>query len=341
MTGSGRIAGVLMLLTAAGSGLAQTTADMNVAPTVAGGGGGVVQMRDPNDPMVQAYATQQKKRVGLERDLKKIRFTYFRSGKNVELRQAGIMKLRQFNDPAAFPSLLEVFRNEGSDVRTAILDQLGSYGTDEADATLAWTGIFDHDKEIREAAQKRLAQRSQEAGFVSPRVKSVVAEGLRRENETQIASAAEMADILDLYEAIPMMISAQLGGGGSGGGSADDNDTGALAYIMVAKQQAFVSDLQPVVGDSAVAFDPTLSVVTEGVYLRVIDAYVVTYRADVHNALVRLSSRGMGHDTGPLGWDQHAWHDWYAGEFLPHRAEVEAEMQNKPAPQPATTSGPG
>jgi len=36
---------------------------------------------------------------------------------------------------------------------------------------------------------------------------------------------------------------------------------------------AFVSDLQPVVGNSAVAFDPTVSVITDGTFLRVIDAW--------------------------------------------------------------------
>lgn len=44
---------------------------------------------------------------------------------------------------------------------------------------------------------------------------------------------------------------------------------GQTANIYVATQTAFVSDLQPVVGDSAVGFDPTVAVVTEGVTLLV------------------------------------------------------------------------
>ncbi|MFG0284339.1 MAG: hypothetical protein ACF8R7_07940 [Phycisphaerales bacterium JB039] len=44
---------------------------------------------------------------------------------------------------------------------------------------------------------------------------------------------------------------------------------GQVANIYVATQVAFVSDLQPVVGDSAVGFDPTVSVVSEGVTLLV------------------------------------------------------------------------
>jgi type II secretory pathway component GspD/PulD (secretin) len=44
---------------------------------------------------------------------------------------------------------------------------------------------------------------------------------------------------------------------------------GQIANIYVATQIAFVSDLEPVVGDSAVGFNPTISVVTEGVTLLV------------------------------------------------------------------------
>lgn len=44
---------------------------------------------------------------------------------------------------------------------------------------------------------------------------------------------------------------------------------GQTANIYVATQTAFISDLMPVVGDSAVGFDPTVGVVTEGVTLLV------------------------------------------------------------------------
>jgi general secretion pathway protein D len=44
---------------------------------------------------------------------------------------------------------------------------------------------------------------------------------------------------------------------------------GQTSNIYVATQTAFVSDLNPVVGDSAVGFDPTVGVVTEGVTLLV------------------------------------------------------------------------
>jgi general secretion pathway protein D len=44
---------------------------------------------------------------------------------------------------------------------------------------------------------------------------------------------------------------------------------GQTAYVLVAVQQPYVSDLQPVVGTQAVAFDPTISTVNSGVMLQV------------------------------------------------------------------------
>src|SRR4029453_3343897 len=44
---------------------------------------------------------------------------------------------------------------------------------------------------------------------------------------------------------------------------------GQRAYVLVATTRAYVSDLQPSVGSSAVAFDPTISTVQSGVILDV------------------------------------------------------------------------
>jgi hypothetical protein len=82
------------------------------------------------------------------------------------------------------------------------------------------------------------------------------------------------------------------------------------------------------VGDSAVAFDPTISVITEGTILRVIDAVVVTYRYEVHNALVGLASQGWGRPTDHLGFDNAAWRKWYADEFVPYRKSLAAAEQS-------------
>lgn len=272
---------------------------------------------DLNDPAVKAWTARNKERVEMEKQLKKIRARHFGHMRNVEIRQVGISKLQDFTDPIIYPSLLELFRGEKDDVRGAVLDLLADQNRDEADATLAWAAVFEEDEAFRALAADRLLARADEVGEVPYRVKAAIAAGLRSKREREIAAAAELANVLNLVEAIPMLIQAQAAPTGTGAGGGGEGGEGALAYIIVGTQQAFVSDLEPVVGENAVGFDPELSVVTEGTILRVVDAVVITYRTEVHRALVALSSRAWGQSTAHLGWSPKAWRAWYRGEFLP------------------------
>src|SRR5690606_15471171 len=98
--------------------------------------------------------------------------------------------------------------------------------------------------------------------------------------------------------------SAQVTGrtGGTSLGRESDR-TGDVAFIAIGRQVAFVSDLTPVVSDSAVAFDPTIGVINEGTLVRVHDASVTIYREHIHASLVRLTSRASGRSTSQLGYD--------------------------------------
>jgi hypothetical protein len=334
----GRIVGVGLLVSAAGAGRAIAQGDMNFGATVSGRGGQplsdapawvISQIPDPDDPRVQEYARQQKARLQLEKELYKIRFQYIHNIKNQELRSVGIHKIREYTQPAIYESLLKIFGKEDSDVRKAVLEHLADQKNDMADTTIAWAAVFGKSQEFRAEAGTVLKQRikTAEDGTVQDvrnGIKSVVAEGLRSTDNDELTAAAGLAQQLKLIEAIPMLINAQIQGQTVGGGGGDTADT-SLAWILVGTQQAFVSDLTPVVGNSAVAFDPTVSVITEGTYLRVIDAAVVTYRVDVHNYLVSLSSEAWGQPTNRLGWDNQAWHDWYKKDFVPYLAKLDAE----------------
>jgi len=275
----------------------------------------------------------------LEQELRKLRATYFGSVRAPSIRRLGIEKLKEYTQPAAFPALLEVFARERDDVRTAILDHLRGLRTDEADATLAWAAVHDAQKRFRRAASERLAQRVEETGTASDRVKYVIGEALKHRRDEPVVAAAELCGVLELYEAIPALINAQVSGRPRGG---VDEPEGDLAYIVVGTQQTFVSDLQPVVGDSAVAFDPQLSVLTSGTVLRVQGAVVVTYRVDVHNALLDLSSKAWGgRSTKELGWDTAAWRRWYRDELMPYLAQQRAAGESVPAvPAAPAPSGP-
>jgi len=256
---------------------------------------------------LQDYRGRQKQ-LGVE--LRRLRHTYFRNPRAKDLRAAGLEKLKAYNDPAIFEPMIEIFARSGDDVIAAIIDHLASLETPEALATVAWTALFDDHPRRRSMAGEALV-RTLNGKAIPHTVKSVVADGLARRHDPHVANAAGLAASLKMADAIPAMIASQVVGRGTG------SDGGALAYIIVGQQQAFVSDLEPVVGPSAVAFDPELSVVTEGVVLRVLDSVVVTYRVEVHQALVRLTSDLWGRDTSYLGWDVPKWRRWYTKEFLP------------------------
>lgn len=287
---------------------------------------------DPDSPAGRALAEQNRKRVELERELNKIRVKHFGAMRKTEIRQAGIARLREFRDPAGFPSLIKVFAKEQDDVRHAVLDLLALDKGDAGDASLAWIAVHDDSTAYRGEATKRLLERREAwtGNGAPPGVQSIIAEALKTDSNKTLLAAAQLAEALSIWQAIPMIAMAQVGSGpAASSGSGGDPGT-SLAYILVGNQTAFVSNLTPVVGNSAVAFDPTVGVITEGVVLRVIDAAVITYRVEVHQSLVRLSSNAWGRSTADLGWDQNKWRSWWKDEFLPTRSEAERAALDAP-----------
>jgi len=285
---------------------------------------------DPESSQAKKYAQQQKARVAAEKELRKLRVKYFGPIRKAEIRQEGLIKLREYSDPALFPSLVEIFEREQTDVRTAVLDILAESKTQEGDTSLTWVGIFDTKPEIKAAAITRLKQRIKDEGETPQGVKLVCYQGIVSGKVPAMAASADLAVQLNMLDAIPWMINAQVQvPQGSGAEVNNGSGNGALAWILVGTQTAFVSDLTPVVGPSAVAFDPELSVITEGAILRVIDAVVISYNLDIHNALNRLGSAGMdGADLSRLGWNIPAWREWYANEFLPYQAKKKAAAKS-------------
>jgi hypothetical protein len=298
---------------------------------------------DPESSVAKQYAAQQKARVEAERELRKIRARHFGTMRNAQIRQEGIVKMREFTDPAIFPSMIRLFERERTDVRTALLDHFEDARSREGDAAIAWMGIFDADQEVRAEAARRLKTRVGPGGEIPDPVKYAIYEGFRSGHRATRVSAAQLASGINMYDAVPWMIAALITGQPAGSpqvqttgyGFSDPN--GALGWIMVGQQTAYVSDLQPVVGPNAVAFDPQLSVVNEGVVLRVIDAVVVTYHVDMFGVLTDFTSRVMGSPTRQLGWNVPEWRDWYAKEFVPHVQRLQAAKRAASANAETTT----
>lgn len=291
---------------------------------------------DSENPAIRRYIEQQKQFRSLEKEMRKLRLHHFLGPRTVALRQEGYAKIREYTDASTFPVLVEVFLNQDADLRRVVLDHFADRQNQDGDATLMWIAVFDKQEASRHGATERLLSRVRSGGRVPDAAQLVIHQGLQSRHEESVTSAARLAEALKLLEAVPWLINAQVVGQQTQfGGNADA--PGALAWILVGTQTAFVSDLTPVVGPSAVAFDPQLDVVTEGTILRVIDAVVMTYRVDVHNALIRLTSTEWGQDTSKFGWDLDAWRNWHETEFKPYVAAkraLHAEKARKPAAEP-------
>lgn len=301
--------------------------------------------RSESDPFAPAVQEFNRKRAQFELEVRRLRVKHFANIRHLPTRQAGIAKLQTFTAPEAFAPLINILGDEEDDVRLAMLDHLAAQPDARADAVLAWAAVFDKREPLRVACRERLKARAA-AHEVPAETRSMIAEGLRSADAPTVADAGELAAALNQLDAMPMMIRAQVnerqapatGGGGltagGGGGSASLASDSALAYIFVGRQITFVADLTPVVGQNAVAFDPTIGVLTEGTVLRITDAVVKVYNVALHNTLSTWASAAWGRPTDHLGWDINAWLAWYHDDLLPHIAaqRAAAERANGAAP---------
>jgi hypothetical protein len=229
--------------------------------------------------------------------------------------RAGLEQIREFTDPAAFGPMLEVFGDSPEGVRLAIYDFLREQG-DEGEAALAWDVIHMDKSEaaMRHEATLRLSEDL--AGKPTPQPVLQVLDTALRSNRHDVANnAGALAGAINALETIPLLIFAQA--------TADPkpDDTGDLAWIAIETQQAYVANVQPVVGDDAGAFQPVLGIVSEGTILRVMDAVVVVYRTEIHGALVNMTTHDWGQSTENLAYDMRGWWNWYNKEYVPFKNE--------------------
>ncbi|MGD9690387.1 MAG: hypothetical protein AB7K52_13785 [Phycisphaerales bacterium] len=295
---------------------------------------------DPSSPEQKAATEFNLRKRLATKELSRIRLKHFGAIERTEIRQAGIIKVRAFTEAPALAAMVDVFRDEGADIRAAVLDHLADRKNDAGDAALAWAAVFDPNPVFRGEAAERVSRRVRESGSVPITTQEVIATGLTTGKAAHATAAGRLANILRLVDAIPMMAAAQAGPSGGYYGGQPDTPDESLAYILVGTQRTFVADLTPVVGESAVAFDPQIGVITEGVILRVINAFVFEFNGDLHQELVSLSSKAWGgRETAHLGWDAKAWQRWYDTELKPYLVKQDEERAAR-AREAARASGP-
>ncbi len=259
----------------------------------------------------EAERAARRREIAFERDLRRINGQHFRT-RDIERRQVGLAKLRAFTQPWQYAPLLDVLGTAGDDVARTLAAHLAEQDNDDARAALAWAAIHAPDQELARRAADALVAGSQPIG--RPAL-GVIAASLAEGDAETVTQAALLTESLALVELIPLLIEAQVGR------AQPTRRRGDRAWIMVGTQTAYVADLNPVVADSAVAFDPQIAVITEGTLLRVGDAVIVTVRSEVHGVLFRMTSSLLGRPTNTLGYDVAAWRELWTTELAPLVAE--------------------
>jgi hypothetical protein len=293
----------------------------------------VVVAPDPDDPAVRAEMIRRGDRLRLEREIKQIRAQHFRSVRDQEKRAAGIEKLAGITDPIVFQPLVELLGDEADDVQYGLVRHFADLKNPSGDAALCWMAMRHGKESARTMAEDALLDRVDAQDGVPDTVRRLVESSIRSNVHTHAGAGAHLAQQLQLYELVPTLIVSQVAQQRRG-------QQGDIAFIAIATQTAFVADLQPVVGDNAVGFDPEIGVVSEGVVLRIRDAVIQVYRYEVNRALIGMTTEDWGESTADMGFDVKAWRDWYLEEYRPYKvAQLEHERQEREAAAAAEAPG--
>ncbi|HMN95785.1 MAG TPA: hypothetical protein PKC43_05985 [Phycisphaerales bacterium] len=252
------------------------------------------------------------------------------------LRARGLDEIGEFTDPAAFRPMIRVLKDEAADVQQAMLRLFDRSGA-EGQAALAFYAIVQGEASRRGFREEAIRMLLAKEPPIAEEVLRDLDAGLRSTTHAVANGAAIVAARLGAIQTIPLLIFAQA--------TADPvPPSGDLAWIVIGSQTTYVANLIPVVGGSAGAFQPVLGVVNEGSLLRVMDAVAVTYRIDVHNALVSMTSAEWGRPTGSMGYNMKEWYDWYNQTlvpFLDERDRIARMIDEVAAETPAEESGAG
>jgi hypothetical protein len=273
------------------------------------------QTEEPNGSQPEVRALGPLSEV--EKDLRGVYYRFFKSTRNPEMHEQGWREIERFmDDPRIYELMLELFEDKPIEIKRDLLELFVNVATEDADVLLAWVAVFDADKQMRTWAAGRLIERVGEEE-PSNRIQRVLETALVSRDDDAVVASSSLVRRFNLLQAIPHLIQAQAQP------QRREVRRGAIAQIVVGTQQAFVANLTPVVANNAVAYQPTIGVVTDGVVLRVMDAVVWSYRTEVHSNLVGMSSDAWGSSTASMGYDHRKWYKWYEDEFKPTLAAKE------------------
>jgi hypothetical protein len=277
---------------------------------------------NPADPKTKAQRDLRKKQIEVRQKMRKVNATHFRVSHR-PTREKGIEALKQFNEPWMFEPMLEVFQEDtNADVRNAVVALMRDSKSDLGDRGLAWLVVSHTNTDWQDAAVAALRERlADEKQVPSPGMLAVLQAAVATHDQRIADNASIASDVLNLYEMIPFLIQAQAGAAPATNALGRPRN-GPLAWVAIARQQAYIADLEPIVNEGGVAFDPIPGVVNSGVVLVINDAAATFSPVMIGNSLRRLGSRVTGEETRGLARDTAKWKEWYFAKGEPAIAKA-------------------
>jgi hypothetical protein len=221
-------------------------------------------------------------------------------------------------DPASVEPIATILAKGNPDARMLAVETLSRIPGDESCRYLVRYSLKDPSEEVRAAAATALRDRDDKRP-VQQLLAALKSGGSARDRAA--IALAEMGD----RRAVPALID-RLNRTEQRVYEAPVEHSGPVVgtgvYIAVGTVTTYVADLQPVISQDAVGWDPTIGAITTGGVLDVRNVCVTIYRTiynvnvprpAIHGALTRLTGEDFGYNTAQ-------WQAWYAKSAADGRA---------------------
>ena len=245
-----------------------------------------------------------------EQEFERLEDVHFSSGSSEAERAEGIRRLQSITTHEAFLPMIKRFHDDQEDVRLAMIDHFATQGA-HGQAALAWTSIHSKDASLRYESGLRLTK---PAGQL---VLELLDRCLRHSNQNIASHAAHLVNLLDVTEAIPLLINSQIT-------AVDGNQSSSLGsggLIRSGQQISYVAGLRPVFGPGVAAYQPIVGTINEGFAVDSGSGRKLVCRPGINRALIALTSRDIGSSTESFGYDVEQWHSWHRSTYLPFKEE--------------------
>lgn len=237
-------------------------------------------------------------------------------------REAAAAEIRRMTDPAAAEPIATLLATGTTETRRLACEVLGKIPGQEAARLLGRYVLCDESEEVRAAAAAAL--RAREDRYAMPQLLAAL-KGADRARQRAAYALGELGD----RRAVPALISRLNRTEQRIYEAPRDRSTpwvGNGVYIAVGAVTTYIRDLEPVVAEAAVGWNPTVGAIPTGAVLDIrnvsVSIYrtIITVRVPQPACLDALRQISGGAD---FGYDAQAWQDWYAASGAGGRAAAE------------------